>query len=65
MSRQYLFPFNAPANWRIQAIQAYEQYLSERDDDISAGREPSTDDVQPWSEFVQEYLGSELEHAAQ
>ena len=62
--RLYSFPATVPPKWQAEAIDAYEMYLVERDADIEAGREPSTDDVQPWTEFLAEYLYAELEHAS-
>lgn len=59
----YALPKWAPRKWGVVAVEAYQQYLREREDDLQRGIRPSTDDVQPWSEFLEEYLNAELEAA--
>lgn len=60
----YPFTWNAPPEWRAEVIQAYEFYKAERLRDIAAGIEPSTDELEPWEQFLSEYLYAELENAA-
>jgi len=59
----YGLPRYVPARWGKGAVDAYLHYLREREDDIARGVKPSTDTVQPWSDFLEEYLYAELEAA--
>lgn len=59
----YALPNWAPRNWGMAAVEAYQQYLREREDDLQRGIRPSTDEVQLWSDFLEEYLHAELEAA--
>lgn len=56
----YALPRYVPRRWGIEAVEAYMQYLREREDDILRGVEPSTAQVDPWSKFLEEYLNAEL-----
>ena len=60
----YGLPQYVPRKWGIEAVEAYMQYLREREDDLLRGLEPSTDEVDPWSKFLEEYLHAELEAAS-
>ena len=59
----YSFPDWVPLEYGKQVIEAYRQYQMERDRDIAEGVRPSTDEIQPWGEFLFEYVGAELEAA--
>ena len=59
----YGLPRWVPRAWGVEAVEAYMQYLREREDDVMRGIEPSTDEVDPWSKFLEEYLNAELEAA--
>lgn len=59
----YGLPRYVPKGWGQQAVQSYMQYLREREDDLARGVRPSTDEVQSWSDFLEEYLYAELEAA--
>lgn len=61
----YALPRYVPRQWGIEAVDAYMQYLREREDDVRRGVQPSTDTVHSWSEFLEEYLYAELEAATE
>lgn len=60
----YALPRYVPRKWGMEAVDAYLQYLREREDDLRRGHKPSTDTVHQWSQFLEEYLHAELEAAA-
>lgn len=57
------FPDWVPVKYGASVAKVYQQYLDERERDIREGREPATDDVQKWEDFVLEYVYAELEAA--
>ena len=59
----YSFPDWVPLEYGKQVAEAYQQYRRERDRDIAEGVRPSTDELQPWVEFLREYIEAELEAA--
>lgn len=52
-----------PVKYGKEVARSYWQYLRERELDLSRGVKPSTDEIQPWEEYLYEYLSAELEAA--
>lgn len=57
----FALPDWVPQSFGREVTESYWQYLRERERDIADGVKPSTDEVEPWKDYLLEYVKAELE----
>lgn len=59
----FALPDWVPLEYGKEVVTSYWQYLRERERDLAEGVRPSTDTIQPWGDYLLEYISAELEAA--